>query len=276
VANLKVGNYVIVPHPCQYAWALFGRGDAISFVTLVISTRVSYVGEAETSMTDVEHQRLTMVESQLRPNEVTDRRILAAMGTLPREHFVPQRLSLLAYMDESIEVFPAIDGAPGRFLLAPMPLARLVQLASVEPEDKVLDVGCATGYSTALLAELAKSVIGLEPEPELAEAARSNLRELAIGNATIVEGALTEGCAKEGPYDVILLNGSVQEIPESLLDQLQEGGRLVAILSTGANNVRPGKAYLFVKIHGEASGLPHFDAGARLLPGFSPTPAFAF
>jgi protein-L-isoaspartate(D-aspartate) O-methyltransferase len=227
-------------------------------------------------MADFEHQRLTMVESQLRPNEVTDRRILAAMGTLPRERFVPQRLSLLAYMDESIEVFPAREGAPARFLLAPMPLARLVQLASVGPEDKVLDVGCATGYSTALLAQLAKSVVGLEPEPELAEAARNNLRALGIANASIVEEALAEGCAKEGPYDVILLNGSVQEIPQGLLDQLEEGGRLVAILSTGASTVRPGKAYLFVKVDGEASGLPHFDAGARPLPGFSRMPAFAF
>jgi protein-L-isoaspartate(D-aspartate) O-methyltransferase len=227
-------------------------------------------------MADFEHQRLTMVESQLRPNEVTDRRILAAMGTLPRERFVPQRLRLLAYMDESIEVFPAMESAPARFLLAPMPLARLVQLASVQPEDKVLDVGCATGYSTALLAALAKQVVGLEPEPELAEGARSNLRALGSGNASIVEGALAEGCAKEGPYNAILLNGSVQEIPQALFDQLQEGGRLVAMLSTGANNVRPGKGYLFVKIDGEASGLPQFDAGARSLPGFSRAPAFAF
>ncbi len=227
-------------------------------------------------MADFEQQRLTMVESQLRPNEVTDRRILAAMGTLPRERFVPPRLSLLAYMDESVEVFPAIAGAPARFLLAPMPLARLVQLASVEPEDKVLDVGCATGYSTAVLARLARSVIGLEPEPELAEAARRALRELAIENAKIVEGALAEGSPKDGPYDVILLNGSVQEIPETLSSQLREGGRLVAILASGADNVSPGKAYLFVKIDGEASGLPHFDAGARPLPGFSRARAFAF
>jgi protein-L-isoaspartate(D-aspartate) O-methyltransferase len=227
-------------------------------------------------MADFAQQRLTMVESQLRPNEVTDRRILAAMATLPRERFVPTRLSLLAYMDESIEVFPANEGAPARFLLPPMPLARLVQLASVEPEDKVLDVGCATGYSTALLASLAKSVVGLEPEPELAEAACSNLRALGIANASIVEGPLARGWAKEGPYDVILLNGSVQEIPQALLDQLQEGGRLVALLSSSASSVRPGRAYLFVKIDGEASGLPHFDAGARPLPGFSPAPAFAF
>jgi protein-L-isoaspartate(D-aspartate) O-methyltransferase len=227
-------------------------------------------------MVDFERQRQSMVESQLRPNEVTDRRILAAMAALPRERFVPSRMSLLAYMDESVEVFPARDGAPARFLLAPMVLARLVQLASVESEDKVLDVGCATGYSTAVLARLARSVIGLEPEPELAEAARRTLRELSIENATIVEGALADGAPKDGPYDVILLNGGVEEIPESLLAQLREGGRLVAILASGANTARPGKACLFVKIDGEASGLPHFDAGARALPGFSRARAFAF
>jgi protein-L-isoaspartate(D-aspartate) O-methyltransferase len=227
-------------------------------------------------MVDFERQRQSMVESQLRPNEVTDRRILAAMGTMPRERFVPPRMNLLAYMDESVEVFPARDAAPARFLLAPMVLARLLQLASVEPEDKVLDVGCATGYSTAVLARLARIVIGLEPEPELAEAARRTLRELAIETATIVEGALADGAPKDGPYDVILLNGSVEEIPESLRAQLREGGRLVAILAGGANEASPGKAYLFMKIDGEASGLPHFDAGARALPGFSRALAFAF
>ncbi len=227
-------------------------------------------------MVDFEHQRLTMVESQLRPNEVTDRRLLAAMRMLPRERFVPAHLSLLAYMEESVEVFPAIDGAPARFLLAPMVLARLVQLASVEPEDAVLDVGCATGYSTAVLAKLGRVVVGLEPEPELAQAATGNLRALAIDNAHIVQGDLAEGHAKEGPYDVILLNGSVQEIPEALLAQLKEGGRLAAIMTRGANSTGPGRAYLFVKVAGEASGLPHFDAGARPLPGFSPARAFAF
>ena len=155
-----------------------------------------------------------------------------------------------------------------------MVLARLVQLAAVEPEDNVLDIGCATGYSTAVLACLARRVVGLEPEPELAEAARRMLRELAIENATIVEGALAAGTPEDGPYDVILLNGSVEEIPASVLGQLREGARLVAILASGANNARPGKAYLFVKIDGEASGLPHFDAGARALPGFSPRAGF--
>ena len=210
-----------------------------------------------------------MVESQLRPNEVTDARLLAAMRTLPRERFVPPRLRPLAYMDEAIEIFPSTDGAPARFLLAPMVLARLVQLAAVGPEDAVLDVGCATGYSTAVLAGLGRSVTGLEPEPELAAAARDALRDLGIDNAEIVEGALVAGHKRRAPYDVIFLNGSVPEMPESLIAQLKEGGRLAAVLSRGANAGSQGKAHLFVKVGGEASGIPHFDAGARPLPALS-------
>ncbi len=226
-------------------------------------------------MVDFARQRQSMVDSQLRTNEVTDRRILSVMAELPRERFVPQRMRLLAYIDDSVEVFPARDGAPARYLLPPLALARLVQLAAIEPEDKVLDIGCATGYSTALLARLAGSVIGLEPEPELAGAAARVLGELSVANATIVEGALSEGAPREAPFNVILLNGSVEEIPDTLLSQLREGGRLVSILASGANAPRLGRAYLFVKIAGEASGLPHFDAGAKPLPGFSRAPAFA-
>jgi len=225
-------------------------------------------------MTDFERQRLTMVETQLRPNEVTETRLLAALRELPRERFVPRKLSALAYMDEGIEVFPAIGGAPARFLLAPMVLARLVQLAAVQPQDAVLDVGCATGYSTAVLARLGRSVIGLEPEPELAEAARHILREVGVANVQIVEGDLARGYPEAGPYDVILLNGSVPEPPKTLIAQLVEGGRLAAVLSTGAGS--QGKAYLFVKVSGEVSGVPHFDAGARPLPGFAAEPCFSF
>ena len=224
-------------------------------------------------MIDYERQRLNMVESQLRPNEVTDRRLLAAMGTLPRELFVPASRRGFAYMDDAVEVWPSIDGAPARFLMAPMVLARLIQLAMVEPEDAVLDVGCATGYATAVLSCLAYSVTGLEPEPELASAARRTLHALDIENAVIATGPLAKGHADRGPYDVILVNGSVPEIPESLLGQLKEGGRLVAVVSPNAGQ---GKAYLFVKVEGEASGLAHFDAGAKPLPGFAPEPCFAF
>jgi protein-L-isoaspartate(D-aspartate) O-methyltransferase len=227
-------------------------------------------------MTDFEAQRLAMVESQLRPNEVTEWRLLAAMRALPRERFVPPKLRSLAYMDEGIEIFPSIDGSPARFLLAPMVLAKLIQLAAVGTEDAVLDVGCGTGYSTAILAQLGDSVIGLEPEPELAEAARGALPELGVANAEIVEGALDRGHEAGAPYDAILVNGSVPEPPKTLLSQLKEGGRLAVVLAGGANSGTQGKAYLFVKVAGEASGLPYFDAGARLLPGFLAAPAFNF
>lgn len=231
-------------------------------------------------MSDFARQRQTMIESQIRPNRVTDRELIAVMGSLPREMFVPAAKRSLAYIDEALEVWPSIDGAPPRYLLAPMVLARLIQLASVAPEDNVLDVGCATGYSTGLLAKLARSVVGLEPEPELAAAARQTLAELALDNVSIVSGALREGYPPNAPYNVILLNGSVPEVPQSLLAQLAEGGRLVAILSAdGARTAvgpGPGKAYLFVNAGGEVSGLPHFDAGAKPLPGFSPAPSFVF
>jgi protein-L-isoaspartate(D-aspartate) O-methyltransferase len=227
-------------------------------------------------MVDFARQRLTMVESQLRPNEVTDRRLLAAVRALPRERFVPPQRRVLAYMDEAIEVFPAIDGASARFLLAPMVLARLVQLAAVEPDDAVLDIGCATGYSAAVLARLGGSVIGLEPEPELAAAARNTLRELGIGNVEIIEGNLERGYPKAGPYDVIFLNGGVPELPAALTSQLQEGGRLAAVLANRTGLGSQGKAWLFVKVGGEVSGLPHFDAGARPLPGCAAEPCFSF
>jgi protein-L-isoaspartate(D-aspartate) O-methyltransferase len=226
-------------------------------------------------MIDFARRRLTMVDTQLRPNEVTDTRLIAAMSALPRECFVPERFRAFAYIDEGIEVFPAIDAAPARFLLAPMVLARLVQLAAVEPGDAVLDVGCATGYSAAILGRLGREVVGVEPEPELAKAARTNLRVLELANVEIVEGALARGCPQKGPYDVILLNGSVPAPPESLFGQLREGGRLAAILSRPGPGAQ-GKATLFVKAEGEVSGLPHFDAGAAPLPGFSRESSFSF
>jgi protein-L-isoaspartate(D-aspartate) O-methyltransferase len=226
-------------------------------------------------MIDFARRRFTMVESQIRPNEVTDPRLLAILRALPRERFVPDRLRPLAYSDEALEVFPAIDGAPARFLLAPMVLARLVQLAAVEPHDTVLDVGCATGYSTAVLAGLGRAAIGLEPEPELAKAARDALRTLGIVNAEIAEGPLADGYPQASLYDVIVLNGSVPNPPTALTSQLREGGRIAVVLASGGAD-RQGRAYLFVKVGGEMSGVPHFDAGARPLPGFATELSFSF
>jgi len=228
-------------------------------------------------MINFEVARATMVESQLRTDKVTDRRILAAFATLPRERFVSAAKRQFAYSDASLEVWPSLDGGPARFLRPPAGLARLIQLVSVEAGDAVLDIGCATGYSTAVLSRLARSVTGIEAEPELAAAARENLKEIGVGNAAILGGDLCRGAPETGPFEVILLNGSVTEVPDTLLAQLKDGGRLGAIVAAGQEG-RPcqGKAYLFVKVEGEASGMPRFDANAKPLPGFAPPPRFSF
>jgi protein-L-isoaspartate(D-aspartate) O-methyltransferase len=168
-----------------------------------------------------------------------------------------------------------------------MVLAKLIQLADVEAGDRVLDVGCATGYATAVLARLAGDVVGVEPEPELAASATKTLTELGFANVRIVEGALAQGHAASGPYDVIVLGGSVPEVPEPLLAQLKEGGRFAAVIAKETQGqetlgkatlgkATQGKAYLFVKVEGKVSGRPHFDAGAKPLPGLAPLPSFAF
>ena len=223
-------------------------------------------------MTNSEIQRRTMIETQLRPSSVNDPRLLAAVAAIPRERFVPASLRPFAYIDEALEVWPSRDGAPARFLLSPLTQLRLLQLASIVAKDRVLDIGCATGYSTAILAELASEAIGVEPEPELAAAASATLRQLAIGNARIVRAALAEGHAADAPYDAIVINGAVPSVPDALFDQLGEGGRLAAII---AGSVQP-RAWLYVKAGGAVSGLPHFDVGAKPLPGFAPAPQFAF
>jgi protein-L-isoaspartate(D-aspartate) O-methyltransferase len=218
---------------------------------------------------DYAQARELMVETQLRPNEVTGRRLLAAMREIPREAFLPPAKRPFAYIDESIEVWP---GPPPRYLMAPMPLARLIQLASVEAGERVLDVGGATGYSTAVLAHLAGTVVGLECEPDLAKAAAAALEQQAVDNAAIVVGPLENGAPGDSPYDVIVLSGTVPAVPEALGKQLKEGGRLAAIVGTSTL----GKAHLFVKVKGTLNGRMFFDAGAKPLPGFAKPPAFQF
>ena len=226
-------------------------------------------------MTGYDVQRTAMVESQLRPNEVTDPSLLSVMRGLPREQFVPEALRGLAYIDEDIEVFPAREDAPARFLLSPMVQAQLIQLAEITPQDTVLDLGCATGYSTAILVGLAARVVGVEPEPELAKAAKANIAALGLANAEIVSGDLADPPAAQGPYDAIVIEGSLPHVPERLLSRLKVGGRLVAVL-TRAPNMRQGKAYLFVRVDGETRGVAQFDASARPLPAFEPLPTFTF
>jgi protein-L-isoaspartate(D-aspartate) O-methyltransferase len=216
------------------------------------------------------HLRVKMVDGQLRTTGITDARILLAMGSIPREAFLPALRRPLAYLDEDIDI-PTASGRP-RHLMEPSPFARLAQLAVIGPADRVLDVGCGTGYSSAVLSRLAASVDGLECEADLAESARATLAKLDVGNVTVVEGALEDGYPQNAPYDVILLGGAVDEVPEALFGQLVEGGRVVAVIGEG----NAGIARICVKEGGVVSCRRAFNAAIRPLPGFRRAPAFEF
>ena len=220
-------------------------------------------------MFDFAAARRMMVDGQVRTSDVTDPRIIAAMLELPRERFVPARNASLAYLDLDVAVS---EGTPSRRLLKPMVLAKLIHAAEIGAQDRVLDVACATGYSTALLARLARSVMALEEEPVLARHARDNLAAVAAANTEVVTGALPEGWPAGGPYDVILVNGAIDVVPELLLRQLAEGGRLVAVVGRAPAS----KAVLHLSVAGQTSAVPIFDAAAPSLPGFAEPPAFVF
>lgn len=223
-------------------------------------------------MLDFAAERATMVDTQIRTNDVTNKPLLEALYSVPREEFVPASIRPLAYMDTDVTVQGANGAAPARCLIAPMVFAKLAQLAAVRPQDKVLDLGAATGYSTAVFARLAASVTGVECSAPLADEARKTLAAQGVGNASIQTGSLEAGWAEGAPYDVIFLNGSANKVPETLFAQLAEGGRLVAIIARTQN----GKAYLFQKVKGETTGRAVFDAGAPQLPGFAELPGFVF
>jgi protein-L-isoaspartate(D-aspartate) O-methyltransferase len=219
-------------------------------------------------MIDFAAARRMMVDGQVRPADVTDRRLLGAMLELPRERFLPDDRAPLAYLDRDVPV--GEPGAPVRHLLKPMVLAKLIHAAEIAETDRVLDVGCATGYSTALLARLAGFAVGLEEDELLARQAAEALA--GVVNARIVAGPLVGGWPSDGPYDAIVLQGSTEIAPASLLDQLKDGGRLTCVLGRGAG----AKAMLYRRIEGELSGRAIFDAAAPPLPGFSRPPAFVF
>jgi len=220
-------------------------------------------------MFDFAAARRMMVDGQVRTADVTDQRIIAAMLELPRERFVPERNASLAYLDLDVAV---TSGTPARRLLKPMVLAKLVQAAEIGPQDRVLDLACATGYSSALLARLAGRVVALEEDATLARHARENLAAVGAGNAEVVSGPLPEGWPAGAPFDVIVMNGAAERVPERLLRQLKDGGRLVGVVG------RPpaSKAVLFLASGGQASALPIFDAAAPALPGFAEPPQFVF
>jgi protein-L-isoaspartate(D-aspartate) O-methyltransferase len=226
----------------------------------------------KTPVSDYAAARTAMVDSQLRPNNVRDRKLLDAMEGIPRELFVPSNLACIAYIDEDLKV------AQGRYLMEPMILARLIQEAEVTATSRVLDVAPATGYSTAVLATLAHEVVGVESEPLLQTQANQILASLQIQNATVQVGALSEGWKAKAPYDVILINGSVDSVPETLLSQLGEGGRLVAVYRQWgpADVAHVGEARLYQKIRGTVSYRPLFDANIKPLSEFQAPAKFTF
>lgn len=223
-------------------------------------------------MTEFAQARTNMVESQIRPNKVTDRRIIDAMLEVPREAFVPASMRALAYMDQEIMFESPGANMPDRFMIAPMTLAQLVQLAEVDEESLVLDVGCATGYSSVILARLSAAVVGLECDPSLVEAATRNVMDLEADNAAIVAGRLENGYREEGPYDAIILQGSVPEMPAGLCAQLKDGGRLVTVVGDRDR----GEGCLVRNIGGDLTMVSAFDAGAPRLPGFEVATEFVF
>jgi protein-L-isoaspartate(D-aspartate) O-methyltransferase len=213
-----------------------------------------------------------MVDGQVRTSDVTDARIITAMLELPRERFVPENNAELAYLDLDVPVTAATGTAPPRRLLKPMVLAKLVQAAAVTADDHVLDVACATGYSSALLARLARSVVALEQDAALARLAGDNLKAVGASNVTLATGPLTEGWPRAASYDVIVVNGASEIVPHALCRQLKDGGRLVAVVGQAPAT----RAMLYRSVGGDSSGWPVFDAAAPLLPGFVAPPTFVF
>ena len=223
-------------------------------------------------MDDFTAQRTKMVDNQLRTQSVTDYEVLAAMGAVPREQFLPPASRALAYIDSDLAVAAGGADGPARYMMEPAPLARLVQLAEVGKADVVLVVGCGTGYSAVVLARLANSVVALEQDPDLAAKASETLTDLGVDNVAVVTGSLEAGYPSEAPYDVIFVDGAVEVVPAALTDQLKDGGRLVAVVGYG----RSAAATIFRRSGGDIGSRVAFDAEVQPLPGFRRPKAFVF
>jgi protein-L-isoaspartate(D-aspartate) O-methyltransferase len=215
-------------------------------------------------MTDFSTARRHMVDGQVRTADVTDMRVISAMLDVPRERFVPATATALAYLDQDLSV------GSGRRLLKPMVLAKLIHAGDIAGTDRVLTVGCATGYAAAVLAQIAGQVVALEQDASLVRMAQAALA--GIANVSVVSGPLTAGWAEGGPYDVIVLEGATEVEPQAFCSQLKDGGRLVCVLGSAPN----AKAMLYRRSGAELGSRAIFDAAAALLPGFGKTPVFAF
>ncbi|EJN06683.1 protein-L-isoaspartate carboxylmethyltransferase [Bradyrhizobium sp. YR681] len=213
--------------------------------------------------------RLKMVDGQVRTNDVTDRRVIDAMLTVPREAFVPAARQALAYLDLDLDVS---ESAAKRFLIKPQLTGKLLQAAEIAEDDNVLVVGCATGYLAALAAKLARQVTATESDPALAAKAKDALAGLGLTNVSCKVASCIEGDSSAAPYDVIILNGAAEVMPDGLLGQLKEGGRLLGVSAES----RPPRAVIVTHTHGEFGHRALFDAAAPVLPGLERAAAFVF
>ncbi|MCA3254812.1 MAG: protein-L-isoaspartate O-methyltransferase [Alphaproteobacteria bacterium] len=210
--------------------------------------------------------RGAMVDSQLRVNGVNEPRIIAAMSAIPRERFVPRDRALVAYVDEDVPV------APGRALMNPMALGRLLVETRIAAGERVLVVGAGTGYASAVIARLGASVVALEEDAALAATARQLLPSVGAEGVEVVEGPLTGGWTAGAPYHVLFIDGAYEELPAALLAQVVDGGRVAGVVVDGG--VPRGR--VGVVAGGGFGGVPFGDIGAPLLPGFRKPRAFQF
>jgi len=214
--------------------------------------------------------RQKMVDSQVRPSDVTDSRILDAMLAVPREAFVPESQRALAYLDLDLDTS---EGASAkRFLIKPVVIAKMLQAAGIKPTDKVLVAGCATGYTAALVARLAAQVTATETDPAQMAKARDVLGGLGLANVTFLAAAPAEGDPANAPFDVIVLDGATEVVPDGLYKQLKDGGRLVGVFAT----TKPPRAMIVTHSHGDFGNRALFDASVPVLPGLERLPAFVF
>jgi protein-L-isoaspartate(D-aspartate) O-methyltransferase len=229
------------------------------------SERPRYVTE-DLAMIDLAKARRMMVDGQVRPSDMTDHAVIAAMGEVPRERFVPDDLAAVAYLDRDVPVDPK------RSLLKPMVIARMVQALELKDGSKVLDVAGGTGYTAAILARLAGSVVALEDDAARTKRCGELAREFGATNVTAVSGPLDAGWPALAPYDAIIVNGACEVEPQTLLRQLGDGGRLAVIFGTAPAT----KAMLYRVDNGEIGYRPLFNAAAPLLPVFAKVSAFTF
>lgn len=217
-------------------------------------------------MTDFAKRRTMMVDTQVRPSDVTKFPIIDAMLAVPREDFVPDHLREAAYIGENLDI------GQGRTLLEPRTFAKLIDALDIQQHHVVLDLGCGFGYSAAVLAHLCDFVVGVEDNADVVAEAQEILLRHGVDNAAVMEGALAQGAEKSGSYDIIMIEGAVEEVPVALLDQLREGGRIGCLFAEGALGV----ARIGHKIDGVLNWRHSFNASAPVISDFKKAAAFSF